>query len=160
MRRVFTVALALSLAAPISSAFAAEGAIGTASITGSVRGAAKAVKVVSVRLRNVANGQIADTTTVNAAGQFTFSGLEAGNYVVEVVNAAGTVVATSAPVALAAGATAAAAGLGAAGAAAGAAAGGAPFFGSLARMVVVAAAGAAVGGVTVAATQPDASVSR
>jgi len=154
MRHVLAVALAVSLVAPVSSVFAAGagGAPGTASITGTARAAAKA----TIRLRNLADGQLAGSTTANAAGQFSFVGLEAGNYVVEVVNAAGAVVASSAPIPVAAGAAVT---VGVSAAAAVAAAGGS-FFGSTLGIVSVVAAGAAVGGVAVVATRPAASPSR
>jgi hypothetical protein len=103
---------------------------------------------------------VAGTTTTNAAGQFSFVGLNAGNYVVEVVNATGTVIATSTPTAVAAGSVATV-GVSVAGAVvAGTAATAAPFFGSTLGIAAVAAAGAAVGGVTVAASRPQASGSQ
>jgi hypothetical protein len=105
-----------------------------------------------VQLRNLATGQLAGSTTSNAAGQFSFIGLNPGNYAVEVVNAAGQIVGTSASVAVSAGAAvtgvsvtastavaaaAAGAGAGAAGTAAGA---------STATIVGAAAAAAGVAG--------------
>jgi hypothetical protein len=57
-----------------------------------------------VQLRNLATGQLAGSTTSNVAGQFSFIGLNPGNYAVEVVNAAGQIVGTSASVAVSAGA--------------------------------------------------------
>ncbi len=161
MRRVLLVALALSLAAPASSLLAAGGAgdvAATASISGSAKGAvAHAAANTTVRLRNLANGQVSATTTANAAGQFSFTGLSAGNYVVEFVNAAGSVIATSAQIAVAAGAAVTGVGVAAAVAAAGAAAGS---VGSIVGIAAVAATGAAVAGVTVAGNRPDASGSR
>jgi len=158
MRRVFVVALALSLAAPMSSAFAAGAgaAGGAASISGSTR-SAKAK--TTVRLRNVANNQVVGTTTADASGKFSFTGLEPGQYVVEVVNASGVVMGVSAPMALEAGAAISDVAV-AGGAAAAATAASTPFLGSLVGIVTVAAAGAAVGGVTVAATRPQASSSQ
>jgi hypothetical protein len=163
MRRVLVVALALSLSAPVSVVFAAGtgDAAATASITGSARGpVAHAAANSTVHLRNVANGQVTATTTANAWGQFSFVGLQAGHYVVEVVNAAGAVIGTSTPVTLAAGAVVTGIGVSAAGAAAASAAGIGAFLGSTVGIASVAAAGVAVAGVTVAATRPDASPSR
>jgi hypothetical protein len=57
-----------------------------------------------VQLRNLATGQLAGSTTSNVAGQFSFIGLNPGNYAVEVVNAAGQIVGTSASVAVSSGA--------------------------------------------------------
>jgi hypothetical protein len=54
----------------------------------------------TARLRNLDNGQIASSSTTNATGQFSFANLPPGNYVVEVVNAAGSVVGTTSPIAL------------------------------------------------------------
>jgi hypothetical protein len=161
MRRVLLVALALSLAAPASSLLAAAGGAGdgaaTASISGTAKGAVShAAANATVRLRNLANGQVSATTTANAAGQFSFTGLTAGNYVVEFVNAAGSVIATSAQITVAAGAAVTGVGVAAA-AAAGVAAGGAS---SIIGIAAVAATGAAVAGVTVAGNRPDASGSR
>src|SRR4029077_6690541 len=52
------------------------------------------------RLRNIQAGELAGTTICGADGTFTFAGLNVGNYVVEVLDAAGLVVATSAPILL------------------------------------------------------------
>src|SRR2546430_955140 len=59
----------------------------------------------TVQLRNLANGHLAGTTTTNAAGRFTFEGLNAGNYVIEVVSPAGAIVGSTAAIPVAAGAT-------------------------------------------------------
>jgi hypothetical protein len=110
-----------------------------------------------VQLRNLATGQLAGSTTSNVAGQFSFIGLNPGNYAVEVVNAAGQIVGTSASVAVSSGAAvtgvsvtasaavAATAGVGAgAGSVAGAGAGA-----STAAIVGAAAAAAGVAGAAV-----------
>jgi len=158
MRRVLTLALALSLAAPISSAFAAGAgaAAGAASISGSARVASK-VKT-TIRLRNVANNQVVATTTADTAGRFSFAGLEPGNYVVEVLNASGAVVSASTPLALEAGAAMSDVAVGG-GAAVASAAASTPFFASLPGIATIGAA-AAVAGVTVAVTRPQASSSQ
>jgi len=171
MRRVLAFVTMISMMAPASSVFAAgravqgppEGSISGTASTSTGQTVAKA----TVRLRNLTTGQLSGTTVSNAAGSFSFSGLPAGSYVVEVVNVAGEIVGTSAAVAVAAGAqvtgivvaasAAAVAGVGGA-ATAGVAAGG--FFSSTAGIIAVAAAGAAVAGVTVAATSTTASPSR
>ena len=51
-----------------------------------------------VQLRSLATGQLAGTTTSSALGQFGFVDLNAGSYAVEIVNAAGQIVGTSAAV--------------------------------------------------------------
>ena len=115
----------------------------------------------SVRLRNLANGQIAGTTTTNALGQFSFAALPQGDYMIEVLNAAGEIVGTSATISLAAGAVVSGVTVAASAVAAAAAAGaGASFFGTTTGLVTIAAAGAAVAAVTVAANQTTASPSK
>jgi hypothetical protein len=59
----------------------------------------------TVQLRNLGTGQLAGSTTSTATGTFSFAGLPAGNFAVEVVNAAGQIVGSSASIAVAAGAT-------------------------------------------------------
>ena len=162
MRRVLVSALVLSLMVPASSAFAAGAgqAPGTASIAGSARGASgKAAANATVRVRDVATGQLSGTTSANAAGQFSVAGLNAGNYIVEVVNAAGEVIGTSAPIAVAAGA--AVTGVGISAAAMTMAIGGpASFFGSAFGIATIVGAGLGVAGVAVAVNRPDASPSK
>ena len=76
-------------------AIAQSGAIsGVASVDG------KPLADVTVRLRNVDNGQLVGKTTANAQGQFSFSGLGPGNFVVETVAANGTILGTSTVIAL------------------------------------------------------------
>jgi hypothetical protein len=112
----------------------------------------------SVQLRNVDTGQIVSKATADANGNFSFSNLGPGNFVVETLDATGNVIGTSAKILLAAGAmvatgvtvsgsAAAAAGL------AGAAAGGGGFFGTTAGIVTLSAIGVgAAAGIAVAAT--------
>jgi hypothetical protein len=161
MRRALVFLLTLSVSAPTSSVFAAVSgqAHPGGSIAGSARNAAgRTVANTTVRLRDLATGQLAGATTANAAGEFSFVGLEAGQYAVEVVNAAGQIVGTSAAISLSAGAAVtgvAVAASAAAAAATGVVAG--SFFASTAGIITVAAAGAAVAGVTVAANRTTAS---
>jgi hypothetical protein len=137
-------------------AAAAAQAAAVGSLSGSASSSSGQVMANTVvQLRNLATGQLAGSTTSNAAGQFSFIGLNPGNYAVEVVNAAGQIVGTSASVAVSAGAAvtgvsvtastavaaAAAGGAGAAGAAGAAAAGA-----STATIVGAAAAAAGVAG--------------
>ena len=127
----------------------------------------------TVQLRNLATGQLSGTTTSSATGAFSFSGLPAGNFAVEVVNAAGQIVGTSSAISVAAGATitgvtvsasaaavgAAAGGAAGAAAAAGGAAGAAAGI-STAVIITAVAAAAGVVGVVVAVNQSNASPSR
>jgi hypothetical protein len=137
---------------------------GTGSLNGVAHGVDKApLRNYTVRVRNVADGQIAGSTTSSGAGEFSFAGLQPGNYIVEVVDATGKVVGLSTMIGVTAGATvsvtvsAAAAGA----ITAAAASGGFSMFGlgTLGSVAVITAAG--VAGVTaVVATRGDASPSR
>jgi hypothetical protein len=105
MKKLIASALVLALAvvaAPINLVAAAKkfqnGQIsGTATLEG------KPIPNTTVRLRNIDTGQLVGTTTSNTAGEFSFTGLPEGNFVVETVSANGTILGTSA-VALTAGA--------------------------------------------------------
>ena len=102
----FALVCALGLSSPVGAApriglAQAQGASLAGTATSST---GQTVANATVQLRNLATGQLAGTTTSNAAGAFGFTGLQAGNYVVEVVNAAGQIVGTSASVSVAAGA--------------------------------------------------------
>lgn len=96
-----------------------------------------------VHVRNANSGVIAGSTTSNQAGQFTFTSLQPGNYVVELVDAAGKVVGLSPSLTVAAGATVTVTvGATAAGALAAASGGGLSLLG-LGPLASVAVAGAA-----------------
>jgi hypothetical protein len=121
---------------------------------------------ITVRLRNVDNGQLIGNTVANSAGGFSFNGLAVGNYVVEMVAANGTILGTSAGIALtplaivstnislgaSAAALAAAGGIGAAGAAVLGTATAAAGTGAGAVAGSVAAAGATAGAAGLSAT--------
>ena len=170
MRRIVALALASSLTLSSAPLFAAQA---TASLAGTATSSSgQSVANATVHLRNLANGQIAGTTTSSTTGSFSFAGLQAGNYAVEVVNAAGQIIGTSASIGVAAGATvtgiavstsAVLAGAAAGGAAAGAAAAGAGAATagiSTAVIVTTAAAAAGVAGAVAIAKKGDASPSR
>jgi hypothetical protein len=87
--------LALTVAmAPINLIAAAKFQAGQISGVAQLEG--KPIPNTTVRLRNVNNGQLAGTTTTNAAGEFSFTGLPEGEFAVEVVSANGTILGTSA----------------------------------------------------------------
>ena len=170
MRRIVALALASSLTLSSAPLFAAQA---TASLAGTATSSSgQSVANATVHLRNLANGQIAGTTTSSTTGSFSFAGLQAGNYAVEVVNAAGQIIGISASIGVAAGATvtgiavstsAVLAGAAAGGAAAGAAAAGAGAATagiSTAVIVTTAAAAAGVAGAVAIAKKGDASPSR
>lgn len=167
MRRVLTFVLMLATAGPLQP-FAAAAAAQTpagGSLTGTANGPkSQPIPSVKVQLRNADTGQLASTTTSSATGEFSFTNLPAGNYVVEVLDGAGNIVGTSASIAVAAGATASgvivtATAASMAAATAAAAAGGS-FFTSTIGLVTLAAAGAGVAGVTAAANRNAASPSK
>ncbi len=165
MRRFLAFALVVALIAlgvPTASFAAARQA------PGSISGIAKDAGGVplpnyTVRLRNVTTGQVAATTTTNGAGEFSFTNVNPGNYIIEIVDSNGKVVATSTTLSLAAGATltGVAVSMSAAGAAAasGAAGGAGSFFTSTTGILILAAAG---GGTVAAivATRGDSSPSK
>ncbi len=153
---ILTVALTLTMA-PINLIAAGRLQAGAISGVASVDG--KPLANVSVRLRNIDTGQLVGNMTANAQGQFSFTGLGPGNFVVETVAANGTILGTSTAIALAAGAMvatgitvatsasalAAAGGVGAGAAAAGAGAGAAAGAGISTTVLVATGAAAALG---------------
>lgn len=78
--------------------------------TGGVRGVARNAQQrnmpqVRVQVRGP-NGQLVQTGTTNSVGQFSFTGLEPGQYTIEILDEAGNIVGASASVTVTAGATA------------------------------------------------------
>jgi hypothetical protein len=153
MRRLLALALivALVMIGVPTSSFAGP------RVNSSVAGIAKdttgrPLANTTVRLRNVLTGRVAGTARTSLSGAFTFENLASGNYIVETVDAAGRIVATSSSLDVAPGAaitgvavTTAAPSAAQAG---GAAAGGGSFFTSTAGIILLAAIGAgAVAGI-------------
>jgi hypothetical protein len=141
-----------------------------ASIVGTAQGAGgQTAADVAVQLRNLATGQLAGTTTSSATGSFSFAGLAPGIYSVEIVNAAGQIIGTSAAIPVSAGAVvtgvtvtgsaAAAVGAGASAAAA-AAAGASVTSAGITTAVIVTTAATGAGIAAVVSVVPDASASR
>ena len=155
MRKAFVFVLALGVTAPGMPAGLAAAAMGVqGQTTGGMQGVAKdAVQQnlsgVRVQVR-MPNGQLAAAGTTNAQGSFSFAGLQPGSYTVEVLDAAGNIVGTSASVSVTAGATATVSvTAAAAGALAAGAAGGLSLFG-LGTVGTVAVVGGAAALTTVA----------
>jgi hypothetical protein len=74
------------------------------SIAGTATDANKVVmNGVKVQLRNVDTGQLAGTTQSGADGAFSFTGLNPGNFVIEIVDEAGNVIGVSSSMAVTAG---------------------------------------------------------
>src|SRR6187399_1324110 len=91
---------ALPLMAPQGLSAQTVGTVAQKSL-GTVEGKAvdangKIVPNTDVRLRDVRTGQIVDSRKTDAKGTFVFKGVAAGNYVVEIVNQDGQVLAASA----------------------------------------------------------------
>ncbi len=120
MRHIVAVFVSLALALQSAPIFAASankapgttgaprvGQVGTGTLRGTARSSAGQILANhKVQLRNVATGQLAGSTTSDAAGAFSFTGLSPANYVVEILDSAGRIAGTSAVTAVAAGATA------------------------------------------------------
>ena len=160
LRRLVLSALIVALVVPNVSLFGAPvpaGQPATGTISGAARTASgEAMPNATVRLRNLQTGQLAGTTTAGADGSFIFTALSPGNYAVELVNAAGEVVGTSAIISLTAPAMVAtnlvvtASAAAARTAVAAAAIAGGSFFTSSLGIVTMAAVGAGVTGVALA----------
>src|SRR3954465_4542833 len=114
MRRVLSLGVVMTVALvgmPLA-AHAAEKAPAVHQVhvqeQGSLHGVAQGsdrapLRNYTVRVRNIADGQIAGTTTTSGAGEFSFAGLQPGSYIVEVVDASGQVVGLSPSLAVTAG---------------------------------------------------------
>ena len=160
MRRIPVIALIFALLFSGSPLLAAPAGRATQGTLGTVSGTAsnstgQAIAKATVQLRDVATGQLVSTTQSGATGAFTFTGVPAGNFVVEVVNAAGQIIGTSASITVAAGATIAGVAVSVSAAVGAAAAGGI----STAVIITTVAVGAGIAGAVALATN-DASPSR
>jgi Carboxypeptidase regulatory-like domain len=113
MRQNKIVALAIATAVAVqalpvvaASPGAAGQSLGTASLAGTSKDeAGSIVPHVKVQLRDLSTGKLVATTTSDQIGQFSFGGLGAGNYAIELVSSTGEFMGTSASIAVAAGAT-------------------------------------------------------
>lgn len=159
MKRFLALTLVLAIATFGVPAWSAAATQQAASVAGMAKDSGgRALANHAVRIRNVATGQVAGNSTTSASGAFSFQGLNAGNYVVEVVDAAGKVIGTTSTISVAAGAavTGVAVSTTAAAAAATAAAGAGSFFTSATGVLVTAATMAGIG-VAVSATTKSSS---
>jgi hypothetical protein len=154
--RFLVIALALTLSLPLSLLGVAQTEV--ASLAGTATSSTGETLVnATVQLRDLATGTVSDTTTSSSTGAFSFVAINPGNYIVEVLNAAGQVVGTSAPISVAAGATLTGVAVSATAATVTAAASGS----GISTIVAVTAAAAAAGVVGIVAVgQGDASPSR
>jgi hypothetical protein len=154
MKRFLALSLACAivlLGVPSASSAAGPQTTGQVAGTAQTRGG-NPIANGTVRLRNTGTGEVAGTSRTAANGAYSFGNVPAGNYVVELVDANGAVIATSVPVSLATGSMAvtgvaltAAVGKAGVGAVAGSSTG--AFFHSTGGILLLAAAGtvAAVG---------------
>jgi hypothetical protein len=146
MKKLIASALVLALAvvaAPINliaAGRALQGGKGQISGVATLEG--KPIPNVKVQLRNVDSGQLVGNTNANGAGEFSFTGLPEGNYVVETVSGNGTILGRSAVAITAATLVVANLSIGASAAAVAAAGGSAAVLGGTAA---IAAAGAGLG---------------
>ena len=169
MKKLAVFAVCLVLALSEVSFSQGNGLIsGLASVDG------KPLANITVRLRSLDSGQLIGNTSATTAGEFSFSGLQAGNYMVEMVAPNGSIIGTSTSVALtpaamvsanvavaASAASLAAAGVaGAAATAAGVTAGAAGAAGLSTTVIAVSAVGATLGTTAVVAVANDTSPSR
>ena len=103
MRKSFGAVLVAVLVVPGSMPVFAQG---QGALNGVAQSADKApLPNYRVHVRNANTGELTGSTTSNQAGQFSFAGLQPGNYVVEIVDAAGRVVGLSPSITVAAGST-------------------------------------------------------
>lgn len=171
MRRIAALAAAFSMvllsaplyAAPIGGTRAALRAqTQTGGINGTATGSqGQTLASYTIRVRNADTGQLAGSTTTGATGQFTFTGLDPANYVVEIVDQAGHIIGTSSMLSVAAGQTVSMTVGASMTAGAAAIAGGATgFWTSTAGILTIAAVGAGVTGIVVAVNKSNASPSR
>jgi hypothetical protein len=107
MRKVMAVVLACTLSSTLclEAAAGGRGAQAPATLAGVARNSAgQAMANTTVQLRDLATGQLVGTSMTSATGAFSFTGLSAGRYAVEMVNAAGQIMGTSAAIDVATGA--------------------------------------------------------
>jgi len=142
---------------------ALAGAQAAGSVTGMARGKQmQSLSNVKVQIRSAGTGQIVGTTTTSEGGAFSLAGLPPGDYVSEVIDAAGKVQGVSAPFTITSGGTASTSVIALSYGASGAAStGGFSLFGmGPVTTATVLGAAAAASVVAVVSTRPDASPSR
>ncbi len=104
LRRFLILALIGALSGPAAPAWAAAGGgltLATGQVSGTARNAAgESMPNTAARLRDVRTGRLTGQSVNTTTGQFNFGGLIPGSYIVEVVNAAGQVLATSVTISL------------------------------------------------------------
>src|SRR5437763_4954518 len=105
MRTLIMVVLGFSLSIPALAAGTSSQSQ-PASVSGvAANPSGQPLVNATVQLRNLTTGSLSGTTTSSATGTFAFSGVQSGTYTIEVVNAAGQIIGSSAAVSVTAGAT-------------------------------------------------------
>ena len=100
MKRIVLSIVAIALGAAV----VASAAQGTGKLSGVARDAqGQAMPGVKLQLRNVDTGQLVATTKAGPGGAFEFTGLNPGNFIVEIVDDSGKIIGLSPSTALAAG---------------------------------------------------------
>jgi len=163
MRRSFALLLVfalISMGVPTLASGAPEALAGR--IAGTARSQTGQPLVnYTVQVRSVATGQLAGTARTSATGDFAFDNLAAGNYVGEVLDAAGRIVATSSSLTLARGAMSiTGVAITSSGAQGTQAAGGGSFFKSTAGIILLVAAGVGTTIAIIVATRGEESPSK
>jgi hypothetical protein len=161
---VVVVMMIVATAVPIAAFGATKAAKQqSGTLTGVARGADKSpLRGYTIRLRQIEDGAIAASMRTNQAGEFGFTGIPPGRYIVEIVDSTETVVGMSTTLSIAAGVSVnvdvSASALGALTAGT---AGGFSLFGlGKIASVAVLGAGAAIGAAAIVVTHEDASPSR
>src|SRR5205823_95131 len=109
MGRIVVSAVMSAMLLQTLPVFAATGGrFGSGQVQASVTGRAtgqhgETLANTTVRLRDLATGQIVETSTSTASGEFSFTGIAPGTYAVELVDSTGTIIGTSASVTVAPG---------------------------------------------------------
>src|SRR5712671_1704926 len=96
MRRTIAFAVAVAMSVSATPLFAARAgragqAQGTSLAGTATTSSGQTIPNATVQVRNLSTGQLVGTTTSSPSGEFRFVGLPAGNYVLEIVNAAGQI---------------------------------------------------------------------
>src|SRR5687767_7910672 len=104
MKRALSLILALAMFLVYEPLPIAAAAQNTGEISGTAVVEGRPLPNITVRLRNVDNGQLVGQMKTNERGEFRFIALPIGNYVVETVADNGTLLGTSARISLVAGA--------------------------------------------------------
>ncbi len=108
MRRLIALSLACALVVlgvpTVSFAAGAQAQAATGRVTGTAQNSAGSpIANGTVRLRSMTNGDVVATSKTAVNGAYSFSGVQPGNYLIELVDANGAVIATSMPVSMEAG---------------------------------------------------------